>query len=236
MHQQKLLSTGIGFFYCLRGSLVTNILWSLLLILIFQITAGVVRYYWLLWLTIKLSMMMPNVYNRVFYAWIQSGVFLGGFICNFMLCCLFQISPIQSLVGQTGRRWVMGVISQLEDGHFYLEDLTASVEINLSNAISFFFIWPNIILFYLKSSISLLKVLRFCWGWNNKKWVLKWGWLQPVEYSPLIVNVITSLGIFFDWNVPIQCLIWLLATCFPSQLCWVGYIQIMGVVYALVVR
>lgn len=28
----------------------------------------------------------------------------------------------------------MGVISQLEDGHFYLEDLTASVEINLSDA------------------------------------------------------------------------------------------------------
>ena len=54
-----------------------------------------------------------------------------------MLCCVCQISPIQSLVGQTGRRWVLGVISQLEDGHFYLEDLTASVEINLSNAISF---------------------------------------------------------------------------------------------------
>ena len=31
----------------------------------------------------------------------------------------------------------MGVISQMEDGHFYLEDLTASVEINLSSAISF---------------------------------------------------------------------------------------------------
>lgn len=31
----------------------------------------------------------------------------------------------------------MGVISQLEDGHFYLEDLTAAVEIDLSNAISF---------------------------------------------------------------------------------------------------
>ncbi|KAI4352050.1 hypothetical protein L6164_006336 [Bauhinia variegata] len=45
-----------------------------------------------------------------------------------------EISPIQSLVGQIGRRWVMGVISQLEDGHFYLEDLTASVEIDLSNA------------------------------------------------------------------------------------------------------
>lgn len=47
-------------------------------------------------------------------------------------CC--EISSIQSLIGQTGRRWIMGVISQLEDGHFYLEDLTASVEINLSNA------------------------------------------------------------------------------------------------------
>lgn len=49
----------------------------------------------------------------------------------------FQISPIQSLVGQTGKRWVMGLISQLEDGHFYLEDLTAAVEVDLSNAISF---------------------------------------------------------------------------------------------------
>ncbi|KAJ0048195.1 hypothetical protein Pint_16784 [Pistacia integerrima] len=38
-----------------------------------------------------------------------------------------EISTIQSLVGQRGRKWVMGVISQLEDGHFYLEDLTASV-------------------------------------------------------------------------------------------------------------
>ncbi|KAI5445209.1 hypothetical protein KIW84_013456 [Lathyrus oleraceus] len=45
-----------------------------------------------------------------------------------------EISPIQSLVGQKGRKWVMGVISQLEDGHFYLEDLTASVKISLSDA------------------------------------------------------------------------------------------------------
>ncbi|CAI9767399.1 unnamed protein product [Fraxinus pennsylvanica] len=48
-----------------------------------------------------------------------------------------QISTIQSLVGQTEKRWVMGLISQLEDGHFYLEDLTAAVEIDLVNAISF---------------------------------------------------------------------------------------------------
>ncbi|MFS8019796.1 putative DNA-directed DNA polymerase [Helianthus anomalus] len=47
-----------------------------------------------------------------------------------------EISQIQSLVGRTGISWVMGVISQFEDGHYYLEDLTAAVEINLSNAIS----------------------------------------------------------------------------------------------------
>ncbi|KAG7609998.1 unnamed protein product [Arabidopsis thaliana] len=43
-----------------------------------------------------------------------------------------EISSIQSLISQRGRKWVMGVISQLEDGHFYLEDLSASVEIDLS--------------------------------------------------------------------------------------------------------
>ncbi|KAI7982761.1 1,2-dihydroxy-3-keto-5-methylthiopentene dioxygenase 2 [Camellia lanceoleosa] len=50
--------------------------------------------------------------------WIQV---LSGEIC----------SPIQSLIGLTRGRWVMGVISQLEDGHFYLEDLTGTVEINV---------------------------------------------------------------------------------------------------------
>lgn len=38
----------------------------------------------------------------------------------------------------------MGVISQLEDGHFYLEDLTAAVEIDFSKAISFWLIAYNI--------------------------------------------------------------------------------------------
>ncbi|XP_010535714.1 PREDICTED: DNA polymerase epsilon subunit B [Tarenaya hassleriana] len=46
----------------------------------------------------------------------------------------YEISSIQSLIIQKGRRWVMGVISQLEDGHFYLEDLSACVEIDLSKA------------------------------------------------------------------------------------------------------
>ncbi|KAJ0496018.1 putative DNA-directed DNA polymerase [Helianthus annuus] len=36
-----------------------------------------------------------------------------------------EISQIQSLVGRTGISWVMGVISQFEDGHYYLEDLTS---------------------------------------------------------------------------------------------------------------
>uniref|UniRef100_A0A1J3HY24 DNA polymerase epsilon subunit n=1 Tax=Noccaea caerulescens TaxID=107243 RepID=A0A1J3HY24_NOCCA len=46
----------------------------------------------------------------------------------------YEISSIQSLIFQMGKKWVMGVISQLEDGHFYLEDLSASVEIDLSKA------------------------------------------------------------------------------------------------------
>lgn len=50
---------------------------------------------------------------------------------------LLQITLIQSLIGCTGRKWLMGVISQLEEGHFYLEDLTAAIPIDLANAISF---------------------------------------------------------------------------------------------------
>ncbi|CAN1266695.1 DNA polymerase epsilon subunit B [Linum perenne] len=43
-------------------------------------------------------------------------------------CGSCEIAPIQSLVGKMGTKWVMGLISQLEDGHFFLEDLTASVK------------------------------------------------------------------------------------------------------------
>ncbi|CAH9061095.1 unnamed protein product [Cuscuta epithymum] len=55
----------------------------------------------------------------------------GSTISEYGSC---EISPIQSLVGQIGRKWVMGVISQLEDGHFFLEDLNAAVEVNLSES------------------------------------------------------------------------------------------------------
>ncbi|KAL6645992.1 hypothetical protein ACP70R_017600 [Stipagrostis hirtigluma subsp. patula] len=37
-----------------------------------------------------------------------------------------EITSIQSLIGCTGRRWIMGVISQLEERQFYLEDLTGA--------------------------------------------------------------------------------------------------------------
>ncbi|KAA8542939.1 hypothetical protein F0562_024091 [Nyssa sinensis] len=73
-----------------------------------------------------------------------------------------EISPIQSLVGLTGRRWVMGLISQLEDGHFYLEDLTAAVEINLSNAISFM----PFICYFLSYSRDLLSISN-AWKWAH---------------------------------------------------------------------
>lgn len=45
-----------------------------------------------------------------------------------------EMTPLQSLIGCNGRRWVMGVISQLEDGRFFLEDLTASIPVDLSEA------------------------------------------------------------------------------------------------------
>ncbi|KAI7986261.1 DNA polymerase epsilon subunit B [Camellia lanceoleosa] len=57
-----------------------------------------------------------------------------------------------------GRKWVMGVISQLEDGHFYLEDLTGAVEINLSNAISSTCL-------YFSLSKDLLSILN-AWIWT----------------------------------------------------------------------
>ncbi|KAI7981165.1 DNA polymerase epsilon subunit B [Camellia lanceoleosa] len=66
-------------------------------------------------------------------------------------------SPYVSREKMTGRRWVIGVISQLEDDHFYLEDLTRIVEINLSNAISSTCL-------YFSLSRDLLSVLN-AWIW-----------------------------------------------------------------------
>ena len=47
-----------------------------------------------------------------------------------------QIVPVQSLPGREGVQIVMGAISQLEDGKFFLEDLTGVIELDLSRTIS----------------------------------------------------------------------------------------------------
>ncbi|KAK8501243.1 hypothetical protein V6N13_026944 [Hibiscus sabdariffa] len=72
-----------------------------------------------------------------------------------------QLSTIQSLVGQRGRRWVMGFISQLEDGHFYLEDPTAAVEIDFSKAISFYTIDHHICSYKVKCFLREFFRLQF---------------------------------------------------------------------------
>ena len=45
-----------------------------------------------------------------------------------------EITPLQSLVGSSGSKWVMGVISQLEDGRFHLEDLSAVIPVDFTDA------------------------------------------------------------------------------------------------------
>ncbi|CAI7907636.1 unnamed protein product, partial [Closterium sp. NIES-53] len=52
-----------------------------------------------------------------------------------------QLTPVQALVGGTAasqqrRHHVVGVLAQLEDGRFFLEDLSASLPLDLSHAIS----------------------------------------------------------------------------------------------------
>lgn len=47
----------------------------------------------------------------------------------------------------------MGVISQLEDGHFFLEDLTGAVPVDLSNAISL--IEHKVSIFHLPKSLCI---------------------------------------------------------------------------------
>lgn len=46
-----------------------------------------------------------------------------------------ELTPLQALLGTAGEtHYVMGALSQLEDGRFYLEDLTASIQVDLSTA------------------------------------------------------------------------------------------------------
>ncbi|MBA0864953.1 hypothetical protein Goshw_007575 [Gossypium schwendimanii] len=101
-----------------------------------------------------------------------------------------QLSTIQSLVGQRGRRWVMGVISQLEDGHFYLEDLTAAVEIDFSKAISF-----DLIAYYLEKRAvnDMFVILSDIWLDNEQKVMEK---LETVLNGFENVEIVPSLFVF----------------------------------------
>lgn len=127
---QKQLFIEIGFCCCSRGLLVINILLNAHLILMMKplkaVRCASLHFLCVKWnvFQFQVSCVLKNRENWCFRYDKRNNV-------------VGQLSPIQSLVGQRGRRWVMGVISQLEDGHFYLEDLTAAVEIDFSKAISF---------------------------------------------------------------------------------------------------
>lgn len=45
-----------------------------------------------------------------------------------------QLTPIDSLLGSTGIRNVLGMLAQLEDGKWFLEDEKGSIALDLSNA------------------------------------------------------------------------------------------------------
>lgn len=45
-----------------------------------------------------------------------------------------ELTPLQSLAGSSGRKYILGLISQLEDGRFFLEDLGSSVPLDLQDA------------------------------------------------------------------------------------------------------
>eukprot|EP00026_Physarum_polycephalum_P006927 Phypoly_transcript_06980.p1 GENE.Phypoly_transcript_06980~~Phypoly_transcript_06980.p1 ORF type:complete len:527 (+),score=94.26 Phypoly_transcript_06980:91-1671(+) len=46
----------------------------------------------------------------------------------------YQLTPIESLIGSQGRKCVLGMITQLKEGQYYLEDLRSNVRLDLSNA------------------------------------------------------------------------------------------------------
>ena len=56
-----------------------------------------------------------------------------------------ELVPIEYLLSEskTNNICVMGLLSQLTEGQFYLEDYTGAVKIDLKNTISFYFIYKN---------------------------------------------------------------------------------------------
>jgi hypothetical protein len=141
----KLPFIGIGIKCCCRDCLVINISLSRLLTQLRPNTV-VARYFSLLCVIypLHIDFFVPYDLNRILqivfitHSFSIRCMFVNLFMWSWLYVFFFfiQITSVQSLIGCTGRRWIMGVISQLEERQFYLEDLTGAVPIDLSNAIS----------------------------------------------------------------------------------------------------
>ena len=57
----------------------------------------------------------------------------------------FELTPIEYLLSEskTGNVYVMGLLSQLTEGQYYLEDTGGAIKVDLSKAISFLFMFVN---------------------------------------------------------------------------------------------
>ncbi|KAK2843141.1 hypothetical protein Q7C36_011356 [Tachysurus vachellii] len=84
----------------------------------------------------------------------------------------FQLKTVEALLGSTtklGEVIVLGMITQLKEGKFFLEDLTGSVQLDLSMAISF----------YCYSWFSSLNLIGFHSGlYTESCFVLAEGWYE----------------------------------------------------------
>ncbi|KAK3538015.1 hypothetical protein QTP70_027365 [Hemibagrus guttatus] len=72
----------------------------------------------------------------------------------------FQLKTVEALLGSTaklGEVIVLGMITQLKEGKFFLEDLTGSVQLNLSMAISFY------CYFWFSSTVGCTQSLALSW-------------------------------------------------------------------------
>ena len=53
---------------------------------------------------------------------------------SFILCAVLQLTDVKAMLGCTGQtRFLLGCISQLQDGTYYLEDLTGSLQLDLAH-------------------------------------------------------------------------------------------------------
>uniref|UniRef100_A0A0E0EMA2 DNA polymerase epsilon subunit n=1 Tax=Oryza meridionalis TaxID=40149 RepID=A0A0E0EMA2_9ORYZ len=113
-----------------------------------------------------------------------------------------EITSIQSLIGCTGRRWIMGVISQLEERQFYLEDLTgADREASLSMLMGLDFFGGGVIAAEETVRLSTLEKKAM----NDMFVILSDIWLdssepfsRDVQMCYLVEKTMEKLGVVLD--------------------------------------